>query len=148
MAIADRIALLNGGRVEQEGTPTELYGSPATLFAAEFMGNNNVIAGTLVENDGGKATIETIGCRISGTARTHAAIGETAHAVIRSERTRIGGGPGPNRIPMKLSTQMYLGERWEIVFAGEGLNVRAYASTPLKHEAYHVELPPDAVWVF
>jgi iron(III) transport system ATP-binding protein len=148
MAIADRIALLNGGRVEQEGTPTELYGSPATLFAAEFMGNNNVIAGTLVENDGGKATIETMGCRISGAARTRAGIGHKAHAVIRSERTRIGGGPGLNRIPMKLSTQMYLGERWEIVFSSEGLNVRAYASTPLKHEAYHVELPSDAVWIF
>src|SRR5690348_15541275 len=60
MAIADRITLLNAGRIEQEGTPTELYGSPATLFAAEFMGNNNVLEGTLVENTGGKATIEVL----------------------------------------------------------------------------------------
>src|SRR5712691_7075533 len=38
MAIADRITLLNAGAIEQEGTPTELYKEPATLFAAEFMG--------------------------------------------------------------------------------------------------------------
>ncbi len=45
MAIADRITLLNGGVIEQEGTPTELYREPATLFAAEFMGNNNRLRG-------------------------------------------------------------------------------------------------------
>src|SRR5205807_9979656 len=49
MAIADRITLLNGGIIEQEGTPTELYKDPATLFAAEFMGNNNRLEGTLIE---------------------------------------------------------------------------------------------------
>ena len=50
MAIADRITLLNGGVIEQEGTPTELYKDPTTLFAAEFMGNNNRLEGTLVES--------------------------------------------------------------------------------------------------
>ena len=60
----------------------------------------------------------------------------------------IGGGPGPNRIPMKLSTQMYLGERWELLFLKDTLTIRAYASAPLRHEAYHVEFPPDALWIF
>ena len=153
MAIADRITLLNAGRVEQEGTPTELYGAPQTLFAAEFMGNNNVLEGTLVENTGEKATIEVMGSRITGVSRTRTtsgdkAIGEKVHAVIRSERTRIGGGPGPNRIPMNLSTQMYLGERWEIVFTREDVSVRAYAGAPLKHSSYHIEFPADVVWIF
>jgi iron(III) transport system ATP-binding protein len=153
MAIADRITLLNAGRVEQEGTPTELYSTPATLFAAEFMGNNNTLDGTLVEDDGKTAAIEVSGLRISGLSRTRTpagdkTIGDAAHAVIRSERARIGGGPGLNRIPMKLSAQMYLGERWELVFVRDSLTVRTYAAAPLKHESYHVEFPAEAVWIF
>ena len=45
MAISDRILLLNNGVIEQQGTPQEMYGSPATLFAAEFMGSNNRLHG-------------------------------------------------------------------------------------------------------
>ena len=55
MAIADRIILLDAGVVAQEGAPTALYNEPATLFAAEFMGSNNRLDGTLVENSGGQA---------------------------------------------------------------------------------------------
>ncbi len=148
MAIADRITLLNAGMIEQEGTPTDLYREPATLFAAEFMGNNNRLEGALSENSGPRAVIEVAGSRIEGVARTPASAGEKAAAVIRIERMLIGGGPGANRIPMKLSTQMYLGERWELVFVKDGLSVRAYTSAPLRHENYHVEFPADAVWIF
>src|SRR5262249_56476676 len=63
MAIADRITLLNGGLIEQEGSPTDLYTAPATLFAAEFMGHNNLLEGQLVERAGERAVIETMGAR-------------------------------------------------------------------------------------
>src|SRR4051812_41164068 len=68
MAIADRITLLNAGEIEQEGTPTELYNEPRTLFAAEFMGSNNALAGTLVATAGGRATIEVVSHRLDGMA--------------------------------------------------------------------------------
>ena len=71
-----------------------------------------------------------------------------ALGLVRVERTRIGGGPGPNRVPMTVATQMYVGERWEVVFTRDGLNVQAYTSAALRHETYHVEFPPDAFWVF
>ena len=148
MAIADRITLLNGGVIEQEGSPTELYKEPATLFAAEFMGNNNRLDGTLVAVNDTRAAIEVLGWPIEGIARTRAAVGDKATGVTRIERMLIGGGPGPNRIPMKLSTQMYLGERWELLFLKDTLTIRAYASAPLRHESYHVEFPPDALWIF
>ena len=43
---------------------------------------------------------------------------------------------------------MYLGERWEVVFVKDALTVRAYMASPLKHEAYHVEFPAHALWIF
>jgi iron(III) transport system ATP-binding protein len=148
MAIADRITLLNGGVIEQEGSPTDLYTEPATLFAAEFMGNNNRLDGVLTEVAGNRAVIDVTGFKLDGIVRTRAAVGEKATGVIRIERMQLGGGPGRNRIPMKLSTQMYLGERWELVFVHDTLTMRVYASAPLKHESYHVEFPPDALWIF
>lgn len=42
MSIADRIVILNGGQIEQAGTPMEVYSRPATRFVADFMGTNNV----------------------------------------------------------------------------------------------------------
>jgi len=148
MAIADRITLLNSGMIEQEGTPTELYQEPATLFAAEFMGNNDRLDGTLAEKTGTRAVIEVMGTKLEGVARTSAAIGQKATGVIRLEKVMLGGGPGPNRILMALRTQMYIGERWELVLAKDTLSVRAYTSAPLKHEFYHVEFPPSALWIF
>jgi ABC-type spermidine/putrescine transport systems, ATPase components len=75
MAIADRILLLNAGTVEQEGSPQEMYGAPRTLFAAEFMGANNRIEGTVAEQRDGYAALAVplpmdgrTGSRCSGAA--------------------------------------------------------------------------------
>jgi iron(III) transport system ATP-binding protein len=102
----------------------------------------------LVANAGTRACIDVCGCQIVGITQTRAAIGTMATGVIRIARTQIGGGPGPNRIPMKLLAQICLGERWEVVFVKDALTVRAYVSAPLRHQFYHVEFPPDAMWVF
>jgi hypothetical protein len=68
--------------------------------------------------------------------------------MIRGDRLLLGGGPGDNRIPMRLSTQMYMGARWEMVFVKDTLTVRANASAPLRHEHYHIEFPPDSLWIY
>jgi iron(III) transport system ATP-binding protein len=148
MAVADHIVLLNAGAVEQQGTPADLYSEPTTVFGFEFMGRSNRLEGTLLENAATQAFVDVKGCRIGGITQTRAAIGSAVTGVIRVERTAIGGGPGVNRIPMTLKAQMFLGERWELVFVRDDLTVRAYASAPLRHSSYHVEFPADALWVF
>ena len=148
MAIADRIVLLDAGVIAQEGSPTTLYNEPATLFAAEFMGSNNRLDGKLLENSGGRATIELFGERLSGIARTKAAAGGKATGIVRIERVRCASSPGANRLKMQLKAPMYLGERWELVLARENVTVRAYASAPLEPGEHYVEFPPEALWVF
>jgi iron(III) transport system ATP-binding protein len=148
MAIADRIVLLDAGTIAQEGRPTTLYNEPATLFAAEFMGSNDRLDGTLLEISGGRATMEVFGERITGMARTKAAVGAKAVGIIRLERVRCAASGGPNRLKMELKAPMYLGERWELVFARDNLTVRAYASAPLEPGEHFVEFPPEALWVF
>jgi spermidine/putrescine transport system ATP-binding protein len=51
MTMADRIAVMNHGRIEQLGTPTELYETPATAFVASFLGVSNLISGTVSGSD-------------------------------------------------------------------------------------------------
>ncbi len=148
MAIADKIVLLDAGVIAQEGTPTALYNEPSALFAAEFMGSNNRLDGKLVDNSNGRATIELLGERLTGLSRTKAAAGGKATAIIRIESVRAASNPGPNRLKMELKAPMYLGERWELVFARENLTVRAYASAPLGPGDHYVEFPPEALWVF
>ncbi len=144
MAIADRIVLLNGGVIEQEGTPTELYSQPRTLFAAEFMGSNNRLAGT----SAGAGRLKIGDAILEGVARGEVSAGAPAIGVIRLERVRVADAAGPNRIKMELKTQMYLGERFELVFAQGALTVRAYAERELAMGAHYVEFPKDALWIF
>jgi iron(III) transport system ATP-binding protein len=148
MAIADKVVLLDGGTIAQEGPPTALYNDPATQFTAEFMGSNNRLDGKLVEVSGDKATMDVFGEKIAGLARTKAAPGSKAVGIIRLERVHCSTSPGPNRLKMDLKAPMYLGERWELVFTRENLTVRAYANAPLPPDECYVEFPQDALWVF
>jgi iron(III) transport system ATP-binding protein len=149
MAMSDRILLLNGGRIEQQGTPREMYGNPSTLFVADFMGSNNELKGDIVEARDGVATLNGDGFSVTGAARSGAARGVPGVAMIRVERVRIADAPGPNRIAAKLVTSMYIGDRFEHLFeVGKG-RLRAYGDSALEaREAFHVELPRESLWIF
>ena len=54
LAVSDRVAVMNDGRVEQVGEPRALYRRPESRFVAEFLGENNVFDGHVVDSDGGE----------------------------------------------------------------------------------------------
>lgn len=132
MAISDRILLLNNGKIEQQGTPQEMYGSPTTLFTAEFMGSNNRLPGKIVALEGDRARIEGKDWALWGKAGEGVQVGREGSAVIRVERVRLGEDPQGNQLELPLLTSMYLGDRWEYLFrtVAEDFVVRAYG-----HEA-------------
>jgi iron(III) transport system ATP-binding protein len=148
MAIADRIVLLDAGRIAQDGSPSALYSEPASRFAAEFMGSNNRLDGVLLEGANGRATLEVLGEPLIGLARTSAQKGATVAGIIRVERTRLAREAGRNRLAMTLKAAMYLGERWELWFERGHLSARAYAEAPPAAGEHYVEFPAEALWVF
>ena len=148
MAIADRIVLLDAGRIAQDGSPSALYSEPASRFAAEFMGSNNRLDGVLLESANGRATLEVLGEPLIGLARTSAQKGATVAGIIRVERTPLAREAGRNRLAMTLKTAMYLGERWELWFERGHLSARAYAEAPPAAGEHYVEFAPEALWVF
>jgi iron(III) transport system ATP-binding protein len=148
MAIADRVLLLEGGRIAQAGTPTELYSAPNSLFVAEFMGANNRLEGRVEARDGGYAVLALGGQRLTGLARSEAPVGSAATAIIRLERVRLADQPGHNRLAMKLGTSMYLGDRYEHVFEADGLTVRLFTPGPISGRDHWLEFSRDALWIF
>ena len=65
MTMADTIAVMNEGHIEQMGTPEDLYESPKTAFVANFLGQSNLIRGQIVDSDGDNNVVEVSGQKIS-----------------------------------------------------------------------------------
>jgi iron(III) transport system ATP-binding protein len=148
LAMSDRILLLNEGRIEQEGTPQQMYSRPATLFTADFMGSNNVLPGRVGELRDGVAQIEGPGWRLWGEAKAGCTAGADGVAMIRLERVRVAEGAGDNRIQATLSTSMYLGDKWEHLFHVGAARLRAYGDRPLAEGAHWLDVPRADLWVF
>lgn len=155
MAISDRILLLNNGMIEQEGTPEEMYGSPATLFCAEFMGSNNRLEGTVTDINGDLAQLKgDSGWTLYGKAGQGLRKGEKATAIIRVENVQLSQVAQHNSMQIPLLTSMYLGDRWEYVFRDGSetevgsLALRAYGTQAQLDDSLHLVLPQEYVWIF
>ena len=116
LGIADRVVLINQGRIEQTGTPRQLYRQPATPLAAGYFGPVNMLTGTVIEAS------ETTTVRLgSGTllisSQTGYEIGETVRLFVRPEEVRLGfdDDEAPNRLRGRLESCAFLGNHADIV---------------------------------
>ena len=66
LSVADRIAVMQAGRIIQVGSPAEMYRRPVNSFVADFMGSTNLVPGKRVEGSGDVASVETRAGRLSG----------------------------------------------------------------------------------
>jgi iron(III) transport system ATP-binding protein len=89
LTMADRIVVMNHGRVEQAGTPLEIYTAPATLFAARFVGQMNVLDGVL-DAEAGWARLGSLRLRHRGGASGDGAPGTRVVLAIRPEEVAVG----------------------------------------------------------
>lgn len=147
MAIADRIMLLDNGRMVQDGTPEQLYTEPQGLFAANFMGVNNTLTGKVVERRGNEARLEVGGLSLWGQQRGPGGDG-AATGVIRVEELALASHPGENRLPAQLSGSVYVGGRWEHQFQLAGHALRATTRGALTPGEYTLSFPKENLWIF
>jgi len=96
LSMADRLAVMNAGRIEQVGTPREIYNRPLSRFVADFIGEANLLPGRVVEA-GEEVVVETAAGRLRATAAcAGAAPGGEVVCIIRPERLDVLG-PGDRR---------------------------------------------------
>ena len=90
MTMADTVAVMNGGVIEQLGAPAELYENPRSTFVANFLGQSNLIEGRVLSRSADVTTLDMHGITVSvPTARTHTD-GDRGWIGIRPEKVLIG----------------------------------------------------------
>ena len=118
LTLSDRIAVMNRGRIEQVGDPTELYDTPATGFVARFIGESNRVEGTIRAGEGGRPLLVTrSGLRLP-VRPGGAVIGEAAVLLLRPERIAIVADAGAGSDPVTTGPTV-VGDIVETVFVGD-----------------------------
>ena len=115
MALSDRIVVMNEGHVEQVGTPTEVYRRPSSVFAAQFVGDANVLPADVVEAGAGDSVLALGGHRMRVDCPREAS--GPAWLVLRPEAVRVAGAA--NGVPDALT-----GVVRDMAFRGTGFSYR------------------------
>ncbi len=92
LTMSDRIAVFDHGRIQQIGTPEELYDRPSTRFVASFIGDTNLIAGRSISTAAGVCEVETPAGRVRASARQPVTVGAPIVVAVRPERVALASG--------------------------------------------------------
>ena len=148
MTMADQIAVMNRGHIEQLGPPTELYEWPATAFVAGFLGVSNLLSG--VVEDKGAVRLDT------GTvvhAKVNGRTGRVA-AGVRPEKIKLGQGGGPNALDGQVVETAYIGVATQVVVDTPAGTVQVFAQNidsgetiPAPGSSITLSWSPDATFV-
>jgi spermidine/putrescine transport system ATP-binding protein len=156
LTMSDRLAVMSNGRIEQIGTPSEVYEEPTTTYVADFLGVSNLMDAKA----GGSAGNEH--CRVRlGEFELVAGQGVSdargdVKVVIRPERVRLEdpSGTGENRIPGMVERVVYVGSTMQvIVHLADGHTIQAWVQNQGEGLPYQqgasvsVHLPTDALRV-
>ena len=129
LALSDKVAILDRGRIVQIGPPTEVYEKPASRFAAQFLGDSNFLAGR-AEAGGIRLADGTI----IRTSQALPAPGIEATVAIRPEKMalaaqqREAGGDGLNALGARIQTVIYAGPALTYVLkTADGVEIKLFA---------------------
>jgi iron(III) transport system ATP-binding protein len=134
LALSHSIAVMNAGRIEQMGTPREIYERPATQFVANFVGSTNFLRGTVqgpLANNG----FYRIECEIgslSAASGESLAAGQAVLLSVRPEDVELSEArpQGENVLEARVDQKVFLGEAvdFQVVVRGRALQSRAHPS--------------------
>lgn len=121
MTMADRIAVMNQGRIEQLGPPQELYERPTTAFVAGFLGASNLLPGTVEGGDVVRLdTGEVVRASVDGRS------GRVA-AGVRPEKITLGEGGGENVLRGTVQETAYIGVATQLVVRTNAGTIQVFA---------------------
>jgi ABC-type Fe3+/spermidine/putrescine transport system ATPase subunit len=116
--MADRMAVLSGGKIAQVGTPEQIYRTPINAYVAGFIGETNLIEGGVMEMHDGYCFVKVNGAALVGKITVpgwQPVAGEPAIVSVRPEAWRLHKSGGENEISGKISARSYLGQRIEYI---------------------------------
>jgi len=134
MALSDRVVVMNEGKIEQLGTPEEIYRRPATRFVADFIGRANFLPVTVESANDQAVVVNLLGQKVTTAVSFRAAPGDNLTAVLRPEALLLKNDPTLAQATVKQA--MYLGASSEYV-----VNVNS-------HDLVVVESDPSTSQIF
>ncbi|HQF30643.1 MAG TPA: ABC transporter ATP-binding protein [Hyphomicrobiales bacterium] len=116
MTVADRIAVMDHGKMVQVATPSEIYEQPASRYVADFIGDINMIEGRIEASGEGRTRFrsEALGLTADVLDATPIGVGETSWLAIRPEKVSVSHEP-----PADTSVNAVEGEVWDIGYLGD-----------------------------
>jgi spermidine/putrescine ABC transporter ATP-binding subunit len=145
LALSDRVAIMNRGRLQQLGTPEEIYETPNSRFVAEFIGLSNFLEGAVSAVQGPTMRVAARGLTVETPAPPEAAPGRTALLFIRPNEIELLPAVAhdeTNVFPARIEKATYLGDTMDYrLTVGEGVELRVQA------DARHRYAPGDAIRV-
>jgi iron(III) transport system ATP-binding protein len=155
LSVSDRMAVLDGGRILQVGTPQEIYRRPARRTVAEFIGETNFIPGTLLSSSSGRARVSTaIGefDGVFGESGAEPAVGAAVTVSVRPECWTIGAArTSGNCLAGRIGKSIYLGENAQYDFVSGGVTLKIlelnprFVDRPATEECFAGVEPADVV---
>ncbi len=134
LSISDRMAILDGGRIAQVGTPEEVYRRPRSSVVADFIGETNFIKGRVRSRDRQSGTVETefgIFEGVFADADWHPEPDTMAILSIRPESWRLTSeGPTRNAVRGRIGDSIYLGELAQYRFQAGGQELKIVEMNP------------------
>ncbi len=134
LSIADRMAVLDGGRILQTGTPQEVYRQPVCRTVAAFIGEADFIPGRVLAAGGGRATVETAAGRFEGVLGDPTLppkAGAEVTLSVRPECWTLGRAAQPqNCVQGTIGGAVYLGEIAQYDFGCSGLTLKIVELNP------------------
>jgi spermidine/putrescine transport system ATP-binding protein len=150
LTMSDRIVLLRGGRVEQVGGPQDLYDRPASRYVADFVGETNLLGGTVLDGGPGEVTLGAGDQVFKGWSDVSLPSGGEAWLSVRPEAIALHHGPpapGQNAIQVVVTEAVYLGSMVRVHLRGPGerrLVAQVPPGTPVQiGEAAQASWPAD-----
>ena len=148
LTMSDRIVVLNGGKVEQDGTPEELYFQPTSRFVAEFIGETNLLSGRMRGTENNKVVMDWGGTTLQGRAPAGVPVeGQPINASVRLEKLGFHAQRPDccNAVQGRVVGKTFLGSRMVMQIAvgdrGDAL-LRAYVDAETGHS-----VGEDLIWV-
>jgi len=123
LTMSDRIVLMRQGRIAQVGSPRDLYDRPASRYVADFIGDTNLIPGTVVESADGTATLRMGDTTLRGLSDAALAPGAEAWLTVRPEAIDLSDGAHPaghNAVTGTVADAVYAGSALRVHVALPG----------------------------
>ncbi|MDA0991406.1 MAG: ABC transporter ATP-binding protein [Verrucomicrobia bacterium] len=131
LSMADDIAVMSMGRIEQQGAPRTIYRSPASTFVADFIGETNLLAGTLLHRDEASGQVQTpLGIFRARLYDDSLQAGAAVCCMIRPECLQLRAPEQENAFAAQMQRSMYLGEFEQFELQTEAGVIRAVCANP------------------